>query len=570
LGLISPAMLRSKLMLRDLYGKEANLGWDSVISKEESLAWVKRFQGQMQEGAAVFPRSCKPKEAVGDPEMVGFADASLQALCVVIYVVWKLRSGDREARILTAKCWVTPLQGTSILRGELQALVVLLRLLVSTVTAIRNKVTRVIVFSDSECTLAALKKSGALMRPYFANRVSESLMLLKELERLCEEVVEVRHVAGHLNPADLGTRGNVKMADMGPGSPWQVGPEFLKLERDQWPVGNGKEETVPEEECLQFHTASLQVENCNEEKNPWKRILAEVRERKSLGEKVIVMALEVLRKEKWASCLRIFALVLRAIVQQDREAIGRASDLSPDEVDLAKRILFAASAQSAREALQKGTLLSLGGRLINQEVWIDPRVSRERLAVLMGVGSLRIIMAKEPLAVILTRAAHEEDHRKNYKDVVARVRRRVWVPGGSRVAKDIVTKCAVCRIRDKKTGGQIMAILPDCKVTSAAPFINTSLDLFGPFKIKDVAKGRRSFKCWGVVFACLSTKATCIMACLGYDAKTFVTTFQAFVAIYGPPLWSTTPTPPASSRPLVTWTGTRCPRSWAGEGLGGS
>jgi hypothetical protein len=292
---------------------------------------------------------------------------------------------------------------------------------------------------------------------------------------------------------------------------------------------------VAREESLQFHVTNVQVISKINQKNPYQVMLAEVKEQTELGRVLTLMGRKVLMKEKWKTALRVFARVLRAVVLNDRDVIQRDVDPSPNEVELAKKILFAASAPSARTALEKGELLTLGGKLIDHEVWIDPRISRERLAILLGVGALRIIMAEEPLAVIITRAAHMEDHRRNNKDVVARVRRQVWVPRGTKLAKKMVDSCPLCRLRDRKTNGQIMGRLPDFRVTSSAPFVNTSLDMFGPFQVKDVAKGRRRFKCWGVVFACLTTKATCLMACPGYDAGTFVTTFRAFVAVYGPP-----------------------------------
>ena len=44
------------------------------------------------------------------------------------------------------------------------------------------------------------------------------------------------HVPSALNPADLGNRGTVSLADLGLGSMWQCGPSFLTSPRDQWPL----------------------------------------------------------------------------------------------------------------------------------------------------------------------------------------------------------------------------------------------------------------------------------------------------------------------------------------------
>jgi transposase InsO family protein len=537
LGLISPALVKSKLMIRGLYRKEAKLGWDSTVSEVETGEWVKRFRRQLTEGAAVFPRSTKPQGAVGIPDLTGFADSSLEALCVAIYVVWTVGDGSRVARLMMAKCRVAPLSGTSIPRGELQAMVVLLRLMASMVSSLWMKVGKITVFSDSQCTLAALRKVGAPLRPYFANRVSESLALLKELEKLCDTVVRVRHVPGKLNPADLGTRGTATMTDLGSHSTWQDGPAFLRLPEDQWPETLEEEGAIPTEECVQFHVNLAQEMSPTKKlaKNPWMILIGQIRNRTSLGSLLTKMAMQAMMGEKWDSIARIFARVIKAIIQGDQEKISSLKDPSPTEVCLAKEMMFVASAPSAVQAFQQDQLLSLGGILRGGEVWIEGRVRKEKLADLLGMSRLRIIMPGEPLAVLITRAAHCQDHRRNYKDVVARVRRLAWIPKGTRLAKTIVDHCPICRLQDKKEGKQLMGPLPDLRLQSSAPFVNTSLDLFGPFNVKDVAKGRRTFKCWAVAFACLTTKAVCFLACPGYDAVTFITTYRGFVAIYGPP-----------------------------------
>ena len=68
-----------------------------------------------------------------------------------------------------------------------------------------------------------------------------------------------------------------------------------------------------------------------------------------------------------------------------------------------------------------------------------------------------------------------------------------------------------------------------------APFEAVALDLFGPFMVKDPARGRREFKCWIVAFVCLATKAASLIACPGYSTEVFVQTFQIFMGIYGKP-----------------------------------
>ena len=80
-----------------------------------------------------------------------------------------------------------------------------------------------------------------------------------------------------------------------------------------------------------------------------------------------------------------------------------------------------------------------------------------------------------------------------------------------------------------------MGSLPDERTTLLAPFEALALDLFGPYRVKDTAKGRRTFKCWVVAFVCLATKAACLLACPGYSTAVFLDVFNLFSGIYGKP-----------------------------------
>ena len=135
LGLVSPALLHGKLLLRRLYAPHVKAGWDSDLPQDEKNLWASWFKGLLSPTEACFPRSTKPPGTVGEPRLAGFGDASMSAICVAVYVVWTSVQGKHHSRILTGKCRVAPLLGTTIPRGELQALVVLHRLLLTVVEA---------------------------------------------------------------------------------------------------------------------------------------------------------------------------------------------------------------------------------------------------------------------------------------------------------------------------------------------------------------------------------------------------------------------------------------------------
>ena len=80
-----------------------------------------------------------------------------------------------------------------------------------------------------------------------------------------------------------------------------------------------------------------------------------------------------------------------------------------------------------------------------------------------------------------------------------------------------------------------MGLLPPERLTVVAPFEATALDLFGPFWVKDPAKGRRSLKCWVVSYVCMGAKAICLLPCPGYATEDFLTTHHFFMGLYGRP-----------------------------------
>ena len=111
----------------------------------------------------------------------------------------------------------------------------------------------------------------------------------------------------------------------------------------------------------------------------------------------------------------------------------------------------------------------------------------------------------------------------------------MWIPKGTQLARKVVRECHWCRRENVKMQKQLMAALPEERLTAGKPFQFTTLDFFGPFPIKDLAKGRRTLKCWGVVYTCLASRAVALYACPGYNADSFLATQTKFAAVYGEP-----------------------------------
>ena len=98
---------------------------------------------------------------------------------------------------------------------------------------------------------------------------------------------------------------------------------------------------------------------------------------------------------------------------------------------------------------------------------------------------------------------HREDH-SGVLRTVAKSRRKFWISKGSRLAEQIRRSCYLCRLIDKMLASQIMAPLPSSRQMISPIFHVISLDLFGPFEIRETVNKRKRKKVWGIIFTCVA------------------------------------------------------------------
>lgn len=104
------------------------------------------------------------------------------------------------------------------------------------------------------------------------------------------------------------------------------------------------------------------------------------------------------------------------------------------------------------------------------------------------------------MSTLLSQEAHQVNH-EGVARTLLRIR-KAWVVKGCRLAKKSIDCCVTCRKARAKQCQQIMGNLPPEWSEPAAPFEFTTLDLFGPYVVKDEVKKRVGLKVWGIVFCC--------------------------------------------------------------------
>ena len=109
-----------------------------------------------------------------------------------------------------------------------------------------------------------------------------------------------------------------------------------------------------------------------------------------------------------------------------------------------------------------------------------------------------------------------------------------WIVRVHDLAKIIKSKCVTCRGANPRTETQIMANLPNFRLTPhSPPFHYTSCDYFGPITVK-VGRNKTTKLYW-VMFACLNTRAVHLEVATDCSAMEFIQTLRRFVAIRGYP-----------------------------------
>ena len=168
MGLICPLTIKLKLNQRSLHSPDLQLGWDDAIPEDLHKTWVETIIFFIKLGKIVLDRSVKPEGTVGAPELIGFADGSLEAYACAIYVRWLLAKVAPEdpdrffVRLICGKARVTPAKGTTPPRSELSGFLTLTRMLKVVVSAMDEKPSQVTIAVDSQCTISAMEKSGVL------------------------------------------------------------------------------------------------------------------------------------------------------------------------------------------------------------------------------------------------------------------------------------------------------------------------------------------------------------------------------------------------------------------------
>lgn len=367
-------------------------------------------------------------------------------------------------------------------------------------------------------------------------------------------------ISGELNVADILTGGGTP-AELNETSMWQDGPAFLSEPIEKWPSKSAREVVAHDRESVvklqrkaftsvvtraQTKAKQGKFEICLSPSpmKPNPEIQGKLRPpavTKTPGNWRIKDLIKVEKVSSLSRLVNVVAWVRQTaknwleVKEEGRGRVikGERDTLKPKEREDALRDLFHAA----------------------QEGIVFPQTASKRLVVfedaglLVCVGRIQafdedrtavpVIPYEARLSTLIAREAHEANH-KGIAGTLLRMRKRAWIIKGRRLAEKVVNNCVVWRKATEKQCKQIMSDLPLKRTNPANVFEFTTMDLFGPYKVKDEVRRRVTFKVWGIAFCCMSSRAVHTDIARDQSSEGFLLAYQRFTSFRGHPkkLWS--------------------------------
>ena len=527
LGLLAPVIVTVKLFMQHLWKQK--MSWDEPLSPTDDEHW-KILKTSLKDIELLTINRCIKPTSCTTLELHGFSDASSIAYGACIYLVTKgTANTPNKSTLVIAKSRVGPIQPLTIPRMELQAAVMLAKLMDQTLHSLPVRMSRIICYSDSTIVLAWIKTPHENLKMYCANRILQIQKLTKQMEW--------QYVNTKENPADIVSRG-CSAAQLKDHKLWFQGPARILL-------------PSPNHQMINYQDVFEQSEFQRELKPIMSTSLLTTGYHDNF-EKLIYS------KSNFRKLQRVVGYLLRFIhnaklkIQRNKGLEG----LSPSPKNQPPLILTAAERRQALLAITKYVQhqefpsqikkLKAGQSLANDKL-------KNLSLILDNEGILRVggrlqhlntddVDKKFPMLLpknhhltkIVIYTFHTEEMHIGQQGLLAFIRQTFWPINGKQLVKRIVHSCITCFKNRPTTEFQQMAALPTARTTAGFPFEQAGVDFGGPFIIKDGhGRTQKTKKVYIAIFVCFTTKAVHIELVHQLTSSDFIATLKRFFSRRG-------------------------------------
>lgn len=514
LGFVGPLMLRTKLLLQELW--EVKITWDELISPSLNEKWITLRAEFLQLQELEIPRHVSTSSGNTITILHGFADASPKAYGVCVYIVCHTNT-QTHSHLLCSKSRVAPKSKPQTLpRLELCAAKLLAELTAKILNALNTMPSNVFLWSDSEITLHWIHSPPQKWEPFVARRVTSIQNINTTIKGIW------RHVPSKDNPADVISRG-CNSTYLLKSTLWWHGPKWLTTGEESWP-------------------------------KPFLMPLPSVPDQKPVPiilSKITLHTPLIHRFSTLQKAVRVLAFCLRYITNfvhkygKNPNYPHRNGPLSSKELEYALTTYIKAAQREHfyREIRDLTTTQEIqrSSKLINLRPFLDNDLLR--VGGRLHNANLKFVV-KHPLILPaehkVTQLLMEEEHKRLLhaapSSLLANVRQKFWPLKGKQIAKRVVNNCITCIKAKPKMLSQTMAPLPMERITPSRTFSVTGVDYAGPIHLKSSNRKNTSFiKSYVCLFVCFCTKAIHLELVSSLSTEAFLASLQRFVSRRGIP-----------------------------------
>ncbi|KAL0892639.1 hypothetical protein ABMA27_014364 [Loxostege sticticalis] len=509
LGWLSPITIKAKLLFQRAWS--SSIGWDDVIADDILCEWVKLRADLKNINKFEIPRW------VGNTErpiqLHGFSDASEKGLACSVYVKTIDEKGHNIIRLLAAKTKLAPVKKpVSLPRLELCASVLLTKLVKKILTSMPDNLEiQIYGYTDSMVVLGWLQGDISRWKTFVANRVKEIIDIMP--------ASSWRHTKSEDNAADCATRG-MTPSQLINHSLWWEGPGWL----------NG--DILPEVKMCDPPKIETKIKKqaLFVQLTPSSIILDIVNKHSSLtrASRIICWISRFIQRTRRISDVALSEHLTANEMRVARQLIIRTVQSQHFSEDIARL-------KAKQNLKSKSTLLTLNPFLDDDDILrVGGRLQHSKLSY--NKKHPILIPHDSHLTRLIINEAHSATLHGGASLTLSHCRDLYWIISGIRAVKKQIRQCIKCQRFKAQSQHQLMANLPEPRVTPSKPFTHTGVDFTGYVDIKaNKGRGIKTLKGYIAVFVCFSTKAVHLELVADLSAAAFLAAFKRMCARRGMP-----------------------------------
>ncbi|XP_063971215.1 uncharacterized protein LOC135157940 [Lytechinus pictus] len=515
-GMLSGLLVRPKILLQMLW--QIDLDWDSPIDKGSELyAMMSKINRDLDKMDGIeiprclIPEPYRGKRPLPTAYMHGFSDASEDAMGFAVWLRWS-HTDSQQAHLsfVCARSRVTPLKQTSMPRKELQALLLLSRLMYTIRSALRLNIEGWKIWTDSMTVISWLRGQSKTFRSYVAHRVGE---ITSEFDPYSD----IAYVPTDENAADLISRGG-DVTDM-----QEVidGPGFLRLPPQSWPKTPENILVKPgDPERKKFHSRNSKTF--------------------ALSVNAVSKNSPIADATKFSSWSRLQMVTARLLSFKElprnqwlKQLIRQISEWPSQRMIKEAELYWVRQAQKGID-FQDPNIQKLSPFFDeDQQVYrIGGRLGRAPLSY--DVRHPYLLPKNSHISFLLVRDRHLHALHGGHLRTANEVRKRYWIVGDMNIARRVVRCCIPCRRYRGRPAHQRMADLPEFRISPCSPpFKTTLVDYLGPVMVK--LNRNTTTKGYCALFTCAVTRAVHLTVVQDLSTQAFLQALERFVSVRGAP-----------------------------------